>query len=76
MLTYIVIGTQGGQKEEINVTNIITELINIITSHVATGHLGSISFNSFRWKATRLFNNMPQNIRNLTVVQLCVLRRS
>ena len=36
-------------------------------SCIATGHLGSICYNSFRWKAGKLFNNMPKNIRNLTV---------
>ena len=32
-----------------------------VESHVATGHLGSICYNSFRWKAARLFKNMPKN---------------
>ena len=38
-----------------------------VESHVATGHLRSICYNSFKWKAVRLFNNMLKNIRNLTV---------
>ena len=29
-----------------------------VESHVASGHLGSICYNSFRWKAARLFNNI------------------
>ena len=44
--------------------------------HVATGHLGSICYNSFRWKAARLFNNMSKNIRNLTVCStLCFKKK-
>ena len=47
-----------------------------VESHVATGHLGSICYNSFRWKAARLFNNMPKNIRNLTVCStLCFKKK-
>ena len=49
-----------------------------VESHVASGHLGSISicYNSFRWKAARLFNNMPKNIRNLTVCStLCFKKK-
>ena len=38
-----------------------------VESHVAPGHLGSICYNNFRWKAARLFNNMPKHIRNLAV---------
>ena len=37
-----------------------------VESHAALAHLGSICFNSFRWKAARLFNNMPKHIGNLT----------
>ena len=32
------------------------------TQHVPVGHIGSICFNSFRWKASRLFNALPANI--------------
>ena len=47
-----------------------------VESHVATGHLGSICYNSFRWKAARLFNNMSKNIRNLTVCStLCFKKK-
>ena len=50
-----------------------------VESHVASGHLGSLCYNSvsFRLKAARLFN-MPKNIRNVTVCStLCFnLRRS
>ena len=50
-----------------------------VESHVASGHLadlGSICYNSFRWKAARLFNNMPKNIRNLTVCStLCFKKK-
>ena len=49
-----------------------------VESHAATGHLGSIWYKSFtfRWKAARLFNNMPKNIRNLTVCStLCFKKK-
>ena len=36
------------------------------TQHVPIGHIGTICFNSFRWKASRLFNSLPANIRNTT----------
>ena len=47
-----------------------------VESHVATGHLGSICYNSFRCKAARLFNNMPKHIRNRTVCStLCFKKK-
>ena len=30
-----------------------------VESHVASGHLWSICYNSFRWKAARLFRRAP-----------------
>ena len=35
----------------------------IISSHVNLGRLGSLAYNSFRWRAIRLFNAMPKYIR-------------
>ena len=35
-----------------------------ITSHIELGRLGSLQFNSFRFKASRLFNYLPKFIRN------------
>ena len=34
-----------------------------IVSHVHIGRLGSLDYNSFRWRAMRLFNAMPKFIR-------------
>ena len=34
-----------------------------IVSHVHVGRLGTLAFNSFRWRAIRLFNAMPNHIR-------------
>ena len=30
--------------------------------HVCAGRLGTLSYNSFRWKAVRLFNCLPQHV--------------
>ena len=34
-----------------------------IISHVNLGRLGSLAYNSFRWRAIRLFNAMPKYIK-------------
>ena len=34
-----------------------------IVSHAHIGRLGSLAYNSFRWRAIRLFNAMPKYIR-------------
>ena len=34
-----------------------------IVSHVHIGRLGTLAFNSFRWRAIHLFNAMPKHIR-------------
>ena len=34
-----------------------------IISHVNLGRLGSLAYNSFTWRAIRLFNAMPKYIR-------------
>ena len=34
--------------------------------HVCAGRLGTLSYNSFRWKAVRLFNCLPQHVRNVS----------
>ena len=45
------------------------------TQHVPVGHIGSICFNSFRWKASRLFNALPANIRNTTNCETSVFKK-
>ena len=38
-----------------------------ITSHTNVGRLGTLEYNSFRWRAIRLFNQLPLFLRNVTV---------
>ena len=38
-----------------------------ITSYVRVGRLGTLAYNSFRWRAIRLFNQLPLFLRNTTV---------
>ena len=38
-----------------------------ITSHINVGRLGTLEYNSFRWRAIRLFNQLPLFLRNVTV---------
>ena len=37
-----------------------------IVSHVKVGHIGTIAFQSFRWRSIRIFNLLPKNVRNIT----------
>ena len=45
------------------------------TQHVPIGHIGTLCFNSFRWKASRLFNSLPDNIRNTTNFENSVFKK-
>ena len=38
-----------------------------ISSHINVGRLGALEYNSFRWCAIRLFNQLPLFVRNATV---------
>ena len=38
-----------------------------ITSHINVGRLGTLEYNSFRWRVIRLFNKLPLLLRNVTV---------
>ena len=38
-----------------------------ITSHINVGRLGALEYNSFRWHAIRLFNQLPSFLRNVSV---------
>ena len=38
-----------------------------IASHVGVGRLGTLAYNSFRWRVIRKFNQMPLFLRNTTV---------
>ena len=41
-----------------------------ISSHLNVGRLGTLEFNSFRWCAIRLFNQLPLFVRNTTVCSI------
>ena len=45
-----------------------------IISHVNLGRLGSLAYNSFRWRAISLFNAMPKYIRCISSVMLLASR--
>ena len=36
-------------------------------SHINVGRLGTSEYNSLRWRAIRLFNQLPLFVRNTTV---------
>ena len=38
-----------------------------ITSHINVGRLGTLEYNSFRWRAIRLFNQLPLFVSNVIV---------
>ena len=42
-----------------------------IVSHVHVGRLGTLAFNSFRWRAIRLFNAMPNHIYKMYFLLFC-----
>ena len=35
-------------------------------SHVNVGRLGTLSYNSFRWRSIRLFNSLPMHLRSIS----------
>ena len=37
-----------------------------ITSHIGVGRLGTLAYNSFRWRAIRMFNQLPLFLPNTT----------
>ena len=41
-----------------------------ISSHLNVGRLGTLEYNSFRWCAIRLFNQLPLFVRNTTVCSI------
>ena len=44
-------------------------------NHVPVGRLGSLMCNSFRWKATKLFNCLPNYIRNSSSCSTLVFKK-
>ena len=43
--------------------------------HVCAGRLGTFSYNSFRWKAARLFNCLPQHVRNVSSCSTIIFKK-
>ena len=43
--------------------------------HVCAGRLGTLSYNSFRWKAVRLFNCLPQHVRNVSSCSTIIFKK-
>jgi hypothetical protein len=39
------------------------------------GHIGTLSYNSFRWKAVRLFNSLPIHLRNMTACSVASFKK-
>ena len=42
-----------------------------VISHVNTGRQGTLAYNSFRWRAIRLFNSLPKSICDITNCSVC-----
>ena len=43
--------------------------------HVDTGRLGTLAYNSFRWRAIRLFNSLPKAIRDINNCSVCSFKQ-
>ena len=39
---------------------------SLAMSHTSTGRLGTLGYNSFRWRSVRMFNALPKAIKNLS----------
>ena len=39
-------------------------------SHINGGRLGTLEYNSFIWRAIRLFNQLPLFVRNITICSI------
>ena len=37
-----------------------------VISHVNVGRVGTLAYNSFRWRSIRLFNSLPMNLRSIS----------
>ena len=42
-----------------------------IISHVDSGRLSTLSYNSFMWRVSPLFNDLPRDICNITQCSIC-----
>ena len=39
---------------------------SFIISHVNVGRVGTLAYNSFRWRSIRLFNSLPMHLRSIS----------
>ena len=37
-----------------------------VISHIDVGRVGTLAYNSFRWRSIRLFNSLPMNLRSIS----------
>ena len=42
---------------------------------VERGHIGSLAYNSFRWRGSRIFNALPPGVRNMSKCGVNVFKR-
>ena len=45
------------------------------SDHVSSGRIGTLSYNSFRWRAIRLFNCLPRHVRNMTSCSTVIFKK-
>ena len=50
---------------------VISLSLSCVISYVSTGRQGTLAYNSFRWRAIRLFNSLPKSIRDITNGSVC-----
>ena len=45
------------------------------SDHVSSGRIGTLSYNSFCWRAIRLFNCLPRHVRNMTSCSTVIFKK-
>ena len=45
------------------------------SDHVSSGRIGTLSYNSFRWRAIRLFNCLLRHVRNMTSCSTVIFKK-
>ena len=50
-----------------NLFNPITSTFSCVISHANVGHVGTLVYNSFRWRSIRLFNSLPMDLRSISL---------
>ena len=46
-----------------------------VISHVNTRRQGTLTYNSFRWRAIRLFNSLPKSLCDITDCSVCSFKQ-